>query len=85
MRGLWSSRTFERSENRRICERRQSEANQLAAVLELVAKMHDPNPCRLDEYGRCQEHLWFGIGECPQAALSRLMDLDRALPGVYLD
>ena len=35
----------------------------------------DPEPCRLDHHGCCQEHNWFGEKPCPTAILQRLYAL----------
>jgi septal ring factor EnvC (AmiA/AmiB activator) len=39
----------------------------------------DPSPCHLDHHGSCQEHNWFGEGECPNAIAVRLV-ADEVLP-----
>lgn len=47
-----------------------SRVNELRAVL---ADLADGSPCDLDHDGNCQEHAWFGDGECPHARAKRLL------------
>ena len=35
----------------------------------------DPEPCRFDSHGYCQEHNWFSEKPCPTAILQRLYAL----------
>lgn len=48
------------------------DAEEWAAMCDLG---FDPEPCRLDHHGCCQEHNWFGEKPCPTAILQRLYAL----------
>lgn len=40
----------------------------------------DPEPCRLDHHGYCQEHNWFSKEPCPTKTLQRLYSARKAAP-----
>lgn len=48
------------------------DAEEWAAMCDLG---FDPEPCRLDHHGCCQEHNWFSEKPCPTAILQRLYAL----------
>ncbi|MEU6237392.1 hypothetical protein [Kitasatospora sp. NPDC047058] len=44
----------------------------VATLLDLIDSLRDPEPCRLDHHGDCQEHYWFEPGPCPHARAAAL-------------
>lgn len=43
----------------------------------LLEQIADPEPCRLDHHGYCQEHLWVGKGECAHRRARKLLGYER--------
>ena len=48
-------------------------------LIDLIKALHSPDRCSLDHDGDCQEHSFFGTGECPHGRARRL--LADAIPG----
>ena len=47
------------------------------AAMNILDDLWDDSPCDLDREGSCQEHGWFGSGECPHARAVSLFDMER--------
>jgi hypothetical protein len=43
------------------------------ALLELIARFHDDEPCELDHSGNCQLHGHFDKGPCPHKIAQQLL------------
>jgi len=45
----------------------------LDEMLFILEEYYDPEPCRLDHHGYCQEHNWFGKGLCLNVRIRNIL------------
>ena len=46
---------------------RLTDSQALTEAMVILRDLMDPEPCRLDHHGYCQEHNWMDESPCPQA------------------